>query len=135
MGAVYLIVGIVLVLGVMVLVHEWGHFIVARLCGVRVDVFSIGFGPRLFGWKKRRNGLSRERAAAGRLRAHGGARSFRSGFGRKAADGRAGRINEQAAMAAGADLFRGPGGEPDPTDISSDWTVCIHRRAISSLSG
>lgn len=52
MGAVYLIVGVVLVLGVMVLVHEWGHFIVARMCGVRVDVFSIGFGPRLFGWKK-----------------------------------------------------------------------------------
>jgi regulator of sigma E protease len=52
MGAVYLIIGVVLVLGVMVLVHEWGHFIVARLCGVRVDVFSIGFGPRLFGWKK-----------------------------------------------------------------------------------
>ncbi|MGB6496912.1 MAG: RIP metalloprotease RseP [Candidatus Acidiferrum sp.] len=52
MGAVYLIVGIVLVLGVMVLIHEWGHFVVARLCGVRVDVFSIGFGPRLFGWKK-----------------------------------------------------------------------------------
>ena len=52
MGAVYLIVGVVLVLGVMVLVHEWGHFIVARMCGVRVDVFSIGFGPRLFGWKR-----------------------------------------------------------------------------------
>lgn len=52
MGAVYLIVGIGLVLGVMVLIHEWGHFIVARMCGVRVDVFSIGFGPRLFGWKK-----------------------------------------------------------------------------------
>jgi len=52
MTAVYLIVGVVLVLGVMVLIHEWGHFVVARLCGVRVDVFSIGFGPRLFGWKK-----------------------------------------------------------------------------------
>src|SRR6267143_2754364 len=46
------VLGIVLVLGVMILVHEWGHFIVARLCGVRVDVFSIGFGPRLFGWKR-----------------------------------------------------------------------------------
>jgi regulator of sigma E protease len=44
--------GVVLVLGVMILVHEWGHFIVARLFGVRVDVFSIGFGPRLFGWKR-----------------------------------------------------------------------------------
>ncbi|MGC2287826.1 MAG: RIP metalloprotease RseP [Candidatus Acidiferrum sp.] len=52
MGAVYLLVGIVLVLGVMVLIHEWGHFVVARMCRVRVDVFSIGFGPRLFGWKK-----------------------------------------------------------------------------------
>src|SRR5215468_32261 len=45
------LLGIVLVLGVMILVHEWGHFIVARFFGVRVDVFSIGFGPRLFGWK------------------------------------------------------------------------------------
>jgi regulator of sigma E protease len=52
MGVLYTIVGIGLVLGVMVLIHEWGHFIVARMCGVRVDVFSIGFGPRLFGWKK-----------------------------------------------------------------------------------
>jgi regulator of sigma E protease len=52
MAAVYLITGVILVLGVMVLIHEWGHFVVARLCGVRVDVFSIGFGPRLFGWKK-----------------------------------------------------------------------------------
>ena len=52
MEAVYLVVGIVLVLGVMVLIHEWGHFVVARMCKVRVDVFSIGFGPRLFGWKK-----------------------------------------------------------------------------------
>ena len=46
------ILGIVLVLGVMILVHEWGHFIAARFFGVRVDVFSIGFGPRLFGWKR-----------------------------------------------------------------------------------
>jgi regulator of sigma E protease len=46
------IIGMVLVLGVMILVHEWGHFIMARVFGVRVDVFSIGFGPRLFGWKR-----------------------------------------------------------------------------------
>jgi regulator of sigma E protease len=45
------LIGIFLVLGVMILVHEWGHFIVARFFGVRVDVFSIGFGPRLFGFK------------------------------------------------------------------------------------
>jgi regulator of sigma E protease len=41
-----------LVLGVLVLLHEWGHFIVAKWCGVRVDVFSIGFGPRLWGVKR-----------------------------------------------------------------------------------
>ncbi len=48
----YVLIGVALVLGVIILVHEWGHYIVARLCGVRVDVFSIGFGPRLFGWKR-----------------------------------------------------------------------------------
>jgi regulator of sigma E protease len=40
------------VLGVLVLLHEWGHFIAAKWCGVRVDVFSIGFGPRLWGFKR-----------------------------------------------------------------------------------
>lgn len=35
----------------MVVVHEFGHFIVAKLCGVRVEAFSFGFGPRLFGFK------------------------------------------------------------------------------------
>jgi regulator of sigma E protease len=47
-----LLLGVALVLGVMILVHEWGHFIAARIFAVRVDVFSIGFGPRLFGWKR-----------------------------------------------------------------------------------
>jgi regulator of sigma E protease len=46
------LIGMALVLGVLILIHEWGHFIIARLFGVRVDVFSIGFGPRLFGWKR-----------------------------------------------------------------------------------
>lgn len=45
-------IGMALVLGVLILIHEWGHFMVARFFGVRVDVFSIGFGPRLFGWKR-----------------------------------------------------------------------------------
>jgi regulator of sigma E protease len=38
-----------IVLSVLVFVHELGHYVVARLCGVRVEVFSIGFGPELFG--------------------------------------------------------------------------------------
>ncbi|HYG88252.1 MAG TPA: RIP metalloprotease RseP [Azospirillum sp.] len=39
-----------LVLSVLVFVHEFGHYFVARRNGVRVEVFSIGFGPELFGW-------------------------------------------------------------------------------------
>ncbi len=35
----------------MVVVHEFGHFAVAKICGVRVEAFSVGFGPRLFGIK------------------------------------------------------------------------------------
>lgn len=50
--ALDILIGVALVLGIIILVHEWGHYIVARMCGVRVDVFSIGFGPRLFGWKR-----------------------------------------------------------------------------------
>ncbi|HEV8383435.1 MAG TPA: RIP metalloprotease RseP [Candidatus Acidoferrales bacterium] len=46
------IIPTVIVLGLMILVHEWGHFVVARAFGVRVDVFSIGFGPRLWGRKR-----------------------------------------------------------------------------------
>ena len=41
----------IVLIGVMVLVHEFGHFAVAKLCGVRVERFSIGFPPRLFGVK------------------------------------------------------------------------------------
>jgi regulator of sigma E protease len=42
-------VAFIVLVGVMVVVHEFGHFAVAKLCGVRVEAFSIGFGPRLFG--------------------------------------------------------------------------------------
>ncbi|MEK7462159.1 MAG: site-2 protease family protein [Patescibacteria group bacterium] len=41
-----------LVLFVLVLVHEWGHFIVAKKTGMRVDEFAIGFPPKMFGLKK-----------------------------------------------------------------------------------
>jgi regulator of sigma E protease len=41
-----------IVLGFMILIHEFGHFAVAKYFGVRVEVFSIGFGKRLLGFKK-----------------------------------------------------------------------------------
>lgn len=47
------VVWFLVVLTVLVFVHELGHYWVARRNGVRVDVFSIGFGPELFGWTDR----------------------------------------------------------------------------------
>ncbi len=39
-----------LVLGIVVFVHEWGHYIVAKLCGVKIESFSLGFGPEIIGF-------------------------------------------------------------------------------------
>jgi regulator of sigma E protease len=41
----------IFILGSAVVIHEFGHFIVAKLFKIRVETFSVGFGPRLFGWK------------------------------------------------------------------------------------
>ena len=46
------IVAFLFVLGVMIFVHELGHHIAAKLLGIRVDVFSLGFGRRLIGFKR-----------------------------------------------------------------------------------
>jgi regulator of sigma E protease len=46
------VVSVAFVLGIMIIVHEFGHYAAAKLFGVRVEVFSIGFGKRLFGFKK-----------------------------------------------------------------------------------
>jgi regulator of sigma E protease len=40
-------IAFIIVIGVLVFIHEFGHFIAARLCGVGVDVFSLGFGPKI----------------------------------------------------------------------------------------
>lgn len=51
-GFWYTVVPFVLLLGVLVFVHELGHFLIARLCGVRVEVFSLGFGKKLLQYKR-----------------------------------------------------------------------------------
>ncbi len=53
MGALYMIVGTLVALGVLVTFHEFGHFWVARRCGVKVLRFSVGFGSPLFRWHDR----------------------------------------------------------------------------------
>lgn len=47
-GAILVVIGI----SVLILIHELGHFLAAKMFGVRVDEFGIGFPPRLFGWRK-----------------------------------------------------------------------------------
>lgn len=47
------LVAFVCALSVIVAVHEYGHYIVGRWCGIKADVFSLGMGPRLFGWTDR----------------------------------------------------------------------------------
>jgi regulator of sigma E protease len=42
----------IIVFGILVFVHEFGHFFMAKLVGIRVEVFSFGYGKRLFGFKK-----------------------------------------------------------------------------------
>ncbi len=46
------IVAFVFVLGVLIFVHELGHFLMARRIGVRVITFSLGFGPKLVGFRR-----------------------------------------------------------------------------------
>lgn len=53
-SAGYVVVGFLFVLTIIVFIHELGHFLVARWCGVAVTTFSIGFGPELFGFNDRK---------------------------------------------------------------------------------
>lgn len=49
-GVLTYVVPFVVVLSILVFVHELGHYLVARWNGVKVEVFSIGFGPEIYGW-------------------------------------------------------------------------------------
>ena len=66
------------VLGVLIFVHELGHFVMARRVGIRVLKFSLGFGPRLVGFKRGRHGICHQRDPAWRLREDGGRKPRRS---------------------------------------------------------
>ncbi|MDD2893661.1 MAG: site-2 protease family protein, partial [Halothiobacillaceae bacterium] len=46
------ILGFLLAVGLLVVVHEWGHFWVARRLGVKVLRFAIGFGPVIYAWRR-----------------------------------------------------------------------------------
>jgi regulator of sigma E protease len=42
---------VVLFFGASIFIHEWGHYLAARWRKLKIERFSIGFGPRLFGWR------------------------------------------------------------------------------------
>src|SRR6266852_8500066 len=46
------VIAVGVILGFMILIHEFGHYAAAKLLGVRVEVFSIGFGKRLLGFRR-----------------------------------------------------------------------------------
>lgn len=52
MSLLLTIVAFVVVLGTMIIIHEFGHFSMAKLLGIKVETFSVGFGPRLTGFRK-----------------------------------------------------------------------------------
>jgi regulator of sigma E protease len=52
LGSIYIAAGVVFLFGAAIFVHEFGHFWVARRCGLKVEAFAIGFGPRIFAWAR-----------------------------------------------------------------------------------
>src|ERR1044071_3242631 len=53
LGSLFSNVGVaVVVLGIIIVIHELGHFLVAKFFKIKVETFSVGFGPRLIGFKK-----------------------------------------------------------------------------------
>ena len=56
MNFLFGLLGFALTIGILVTIHEWGHFYVARLCNVKILRFSIGFGPALLRWRGKKDG-------------------------------------------------------------------------------
>ena len=57
MNFILTIVALLIVLGAVVFVHELGHFLVARWCGVLIQEFAIGMGPRLAWFRSKKTGI------------------------------------------------------------------------------
>ena len=53
-GLLATIIPFIIVLGVVVFIHEYGHYIVGRWCGIHADVFSVGYGKPLYKWRDKR---------------------------------------------------------------------------------
>lgn len=63
MSIMFIILAAILLLGPLIAIHEFGHYIVARKLGVKVLVYSIGFGPTLLQWTSKKSGINYRLAA------------------------------------------------------------------------
>ena len=114
-GFVSTVLPFVVVLGIVVFVHEFGHYIVARWCGIRSEVFSIGFGPVLWSRRDRRGTLWQVAALplGGYVRflgdSDGSSRADPSALDRLSAAERAESFHGAIGRAADADGARGAG--------------------------
>ncbi len=63
MSALFIIVAAIFLLGPLIAIHEFGHYIVARKLGVKVLVYSIGFGPTLLKWTSKKSGIQYQLSA------------------------------------------------------------------------
>ena len=63
MNALFMIIAAILLLGPLIAIHEFGHYIVARKLGVKVLVYSIGFGPTLLKWTSKKSGIQYQLSA------------------------------------------------------------------------
>ena len=63
MSALFIIVAAILLLGPLIAIHEFGHYIVARKLGVKVLVYSIGFSPTLLKWTSKKSGIQYQLSA------------------------------------------------------------------------
>ena len=63
MSALFIVVAAILLLGPLIAIHEFGHYFVARKLGVKVLVYSIGFGPTILKWTSKKSGVQYQLSA------------------------------------------------------------------------
>ncbi|MEN8357858.1 RIP metalloprotease RseP [Acinetobacter towneri] len=63
MSALFIVVTAILLLGPLIAIHEFGHYFVARKLGVKVLVYSIGFGPTILKWTSKKSGIQYQLSA------------------------------------------------------------------------
>lgn len=63
MNALFMIIAAILLLGPLIAIHEFGHYFVARKLGVKVLVYSIGFGPTVLKWTSKKSGIQYQLSA------------------------------------------------------------------------